>query len=138
MKRTALITGGSSGIGRAMVREFVDAGYAAMFTYHTGAGRAEGLIEELGSNDVQAFHLALGDRESHRALMKALPGPIDVLVNNAGLGSRTVENVSMDVHEQDEALLNVNSLSPLRNVVLLFWPPFLAATRGVVTNSKPH
>ena len=113
MRRTVLVTGGSSGIGRAMVREFAGAGYLVWFTYHTGKDRAENLIQELGGEEVKAFHLELGNRHSHRLLLGQLPGPVDILVNNAGLGSKTVEKVSTDVHEQDEALMMVNSVGPL-------------------------
>jgi NAD(P)-dependent dehydrogenase (short-subunit alcohol dehydrogenase family) len=113
MKRTVLVTGGSSGIGRAMVREFAGAGYDVWFTYHTGEARAAQLVEEVGRDDVRAFRLALGDRDSHRALIEQLPGPVDVLVNNAGLGSKTVERVARDAHEQDRALLMVNAVGAL-------------------------
>jgi NAD(P)-dependent dehydrogenase (short-subunit alcohol dehydrogenase family) len=113
MQRTVLITGGSSGIGQAMVGEFARAGYITWFTYHTGKHRAESLIAELGIDDIRSFHLDLGKRESHMNLMKNLPGPVDVLVNNAGLGSKTVEKVSTDLHEQDRALMIVNSVGAL-------------------------
>lgn len=113
MQRTVLITGGSSGIGRAMVGEFSGAGYVTWFTYHTGKDPAEQLIAEIEGREVRAFHLELGNHESHRNLMKELPGPVDILVNNAGLGSKTVEKVSDDVHEQDQALLMVNSVGAL-------------------------
>jgi NAD(P)-dependent dehydrogenase (short-subunit alcohol dehydrogenase family) len=113
MPKTVLITGGSSGIGRAMVIAFADAGYVVWFTYHTGEDRATRLLEGLGRERAQAFKLALGDRNSHRRLMEQLPGPVDVLVNNAGLGTKTVEKVSKDIHEQDAALIRVNSIGAL-------------------------
>jgi NAD(P)-dependent dehydrogenase (short-subunit alcohol dehydrogenase family) len=113
MQRTVLITGGSSGIGRAMVVAFRQAGYATWFTYHTGKDRAESLLSELGRDKVRAFHLDLGDRQSHVDLMKELPGQVDILVSNAGLGSKTVEKVSSDTYEQDRALLMVNCVGAL-------------------------
>ena len=113
MEKTVLITGGSSGIGRTMVGEFARAGYVTWFTYHTGKHRAESLIAELGIDYIRSFHLDLGNRKSHTDLMKNLPGPVDVLVNNAGLGSKTVEKVSTDLHEQDRALMMVNSVGAL-------------------------
>jgi NAD(P)-dependent dehydrogenase (short-subunit alcohol dehydrogenase family) len=112
-KRTVLITGGSSGIGTAMVREFAAAGYRVWFTYHTGRDRADALVAEFAGAEVQAFHLELGNRKSHADFTAALPGPVDVLVNNAGLGSRTVEKVSPDVKDQDAALMMVNAVGTL-------------------------
>jgi NAD(P)-dependent dehydrogenase (short-subunit alcohol dehydrogenase family) len=113
MKRTVLITGGSSGIGHAMVREFIRAGYLTWFTYHTGKDRADRLIGQLGADRARAFHLELGNSASHRKLMEQLPGPVGVLVNNGGLGTKTVEKVSADVHEQDAALMRVNAVGAL-------------------------
>lgn len=113
MQKTVLITGGSSGIGAAMVREFAGAGYRVWFTYRTGRDRAERLMAALAEKETAAFHLVLDDRDSHRALVDALPGPVDILVNNAGLGSKTVERVADSVPEQDAALLSVNALGAL-------------------------
>ncbi len=113
MSQMVLITGGSSGIGAAMVRAFAAAGYRVCFTYRTGRERAEKLATELGGRDVAYLPLDLGNRESHRELLRLLPGPVDVLVNNAGLGTRTVEQVSSDVHEQDAALMMVNAVGSL-------------------------
>lgn len=112
MDRTVLVTGGSSGIGAAMVRAFAAAGYRTWFTYNTGADRAEKLLAELGG-EAQAFQLELGNWESHKDLESSLPGPVDILVNNAGLGSKTVERVSDKIHEQDTALMTVNAVGPL-------------------------
>jgi NAD(P)-dependent dehydrogenase (short-subunit alcohol dehydrogenase family) len=113
MRRNVLITGGSSGIGTAMVREFAAAGYAVRFTYWTGKERAEALCAELSDKDALAFPLDLGERASHESLLAALTEPVDILVNNAGLGSKTVEQVSADPLEQDEALFRVNAVGAL-------------------------
>jgi NAD(P)-dependent dehydrogenase (short-subunit alcohol dehydrogenase family) len=113
VKRTVLITGGSSGIGEAMVRKFAAADYRVWFTYHTGGDRAEALVSELAGADVRSFHLELGNRNSHDEFVAGLPGPVDVLVNNAGLGTKTVESVSRDVKEQDAALMMVNAVGTL-------------------------
>ncbi len=113
MRRTVLVTGGSSGIGQAIVREFVSAGYLTWFTYHTGKDRADALIAELGSRHLRALHLELGNHLSHRTFLEQLPGPVDILVNNAGLGSKTVAKVSADIHEQDAALMMVNAVGTL-------------------------
>ncbi len=113
MKRTVLITGGSSGIGRAMVTAFREAGHRVWFTYHGGKGRAEELLAQFGDHEVRAFHLELGNRASHERLCGELPGPVEILVNNAGLGSKTVERVSTEAHGQDAALMMVNAVGPL-------------------------
>lgn len=111
-RRTVLVTGGSSGIGAAMVDAFVEAGFRVWFTYHTGEERARALLNRHGGAEVAAFALELGNRASHDQLLHDLPGSVDVLVQNAGLGSKTVERVSSDPLEQDAALLRVNAIGP--------------------------
>ena len=77
-KRTVLVTGGSSGIGKSIVERFARSGYSVWFTYRTGKERAMKLAESLG-NSVKAFHFEQGLRESHDALLRNLPGPVDIL-----------------------------------------------------------
>ena len=45
--KAALITGGSRGIGRAIVEEFAAAGYAVAFTYSQNADAANSLVQHL-------------------------------------------------------------------------------------------
>ncbi|HVL48960.1 MAG TPA: SDR family oxidoreductase [Candidatus Thermoplasmatota archaeon] len=111
--RNVLVTGGSSGIGRSTVERFARAGDRVWFTYRTGADRAKALVSELHGADVAAFAFDQGDKASHDALLAALPGDVDVLVNNAGLGTKTVEGYVAGAAEQDAALLHVNAVGPL-------------------------
>lgn len=114
--RNVLITGGSNGIGRAAVREFARAGDTVWFTYLTGEARAKELVAELAAvgADVAAFEFRQGEWDSHRRLLAALPGPVDVLVNNAAVGSKSIEKYhSGPAHERAAAMLRINSLGPL-------------------------
>jgi NAD(P)-dependent dehydrogenase (short-subunit alcohol dehydrogenase family) len=114
--RNVLITGGSGGIGRAAVRRFVRAGDRVWFTYRLGRQRADALVRESrpdGRTAPVAYEFDQGDRASHRRLLAALPGPVDVLVNNAAVGSKTVERYAAGGRRQDEKFFQVNSLGPL-------------------------
>ena len=110
MTRTILITGGSSGIGSAMVRKFLDEGDSVWFTYLRGA---ESDPLHLDNELVRAFPLDLGDYSSVSSLVQSLPHIPDVLIHNAGVGSATVRRVSEKLHEQDEAMLRINAVGTL-------------------------
>jgi NAD(P)-dependent dehydrogenase (short-subunit alcohol dehydrogenase family) len=115
--RAVLITGGSSGIGRALVRRFAADGHQVWFTYRSGLARAEELVAELdGTTDevVRAFPLDQGDWSSHEDLRAQLPRHPDVLVNNAAVGSKTVERYRPgSTPEQESAFFQVNCVGPL-------------------------
>lgn len=111
--RNILITGGSSGIGRACVRRFAAGGDRVWFTYRYGKDRAEALVAEIGDH-CEAFEFDQGEWESHEWLLGALPGPVDVLVNNAAVGSATVaDHAPGEEHEKAAAFLRINSVGPL-------------------------
>ena len=79
--RTALVTGGSRGIGAAIAAELARAGADVVVGYRTGAEEAGALAAELGGRAVQAD---ISSPEGARQLVEAA-GDLDILVNNAGL-----------------------------------------------------
>ena len=113
MVRTVLITGGSSGIGRALVERFASADDDVWFTYRTGEERARQLIAGLPGRRVRAFPLDQGDRKACDALFAQLPGTPSVAILNGGLGSATVASYADSPAEQDEALIRVNATGVL-------------------------
>jgi NAD(P)-dependent dehydrogenase (short-subunit alcohol dehydrogenase family) len=115
--RTVLVTGGSSGIGRATVKRFARGGDRVWFTYLLGREQACELVERLaaeGMDQVAALEFDQGNWESHLALLERLPESVDVLINNAAMGSKTVERYApADERAQDLAMFRVNSIGPL-------------------------
>ncbi|HEV2902435.1 MAG TPA: 3-oxoacyl-[acyl-carrier-protein] reductase [Gaiellaceae bacterium] len=79
--RTALVTGGSRGIGKAIAAELAGAGATVVLGYRSGAEEAEGVASEIGARAVQA-DVSEGD-DAKRLVEEA--GEIDILVNNAGV-----------------------------------------------------
>jgi 3-oxoacyl-[acyl-carrier protein] reductase len=79
--KTALVTGGSRGIGAAIVRELAGAGASVVLGYRSGVAEAKALAEEVGASAVQAD--VSSPEEAARLVETA--GDVDVLVNNAGL-----------------------------------------------------
>jgi 3-oxoacyl-[acyl-carrier protein] reductase len=79
--KTALVTGASRGIGRAIASELAAAGASVVIGYRSGHDEAEALASELGARAVQAD--VSNAEEAARLVAEA--GDIDILVNNAGL-----------------------------------------------------
>jgi 3-oxoacyl-[acyl-carrier protein] reductase len=79
--KTALVTGASRGIGRAIASELAAAGASVVIGYRSGQEEAEALASELGARAVQAD--VSSAEEAARLVAEA--GNVDILVNNAGL-----------------------------------------------------
>jgi 3-oxoacyl-[acyl-carrier protein] reductase len=79
--KTALVTGGSRGIGRAIALELARGGAQVVVGYHAGAEEADAVAKEAGGRAVQAD---VSDPEQAKRLVEEA-GELDILVNNAGL-----------------------------------------------------
>ncbi len=133
-KKVAIITGASSGIGRAAVRVFTESGFQTV-----AVGRNE---KELGSLR-QEIKDASGDLKIHLADIRETSqverlvnetienfGQIDVLVNSAGIiANGTIENTTLDDWDK---MMNIN----LRSVFYLMkiCVPHLEKTAGNIVN----
>ena len=79
--KTALVTGASKGIGRAIAAELAAGGASVVVGYRSGKEEAEALAAEIGGRAVQAD--VSSAEEAARLVQEA--GDVDILVNNAGL-----------------------------------------------------
>ncbi len=85
--KTVLITGGSRGIGKAMVELFASAGYAVAFTYKNSEKQAKSLAEATGAIAIYADSASEADVNYAVAKASDLLGGIYCLINNAGVSS---------------------------------------------------
>jgi short-subunit dehydrogenase len=130
----AVVTGASSGIGAALARAFVARGYAVTLVARR-ADLLEALRAELAAHgQVQVFVQDLAELERATDFLgpaEAAFGPVDVLVNNAGvqyLGAFADFEV-----ERGEQCLRVNLLAPLRLTHAVL-PGMLARQNGTIVD----
>ena len=98
--QTVLVTGGSRGIGAAICRSLALDGLRVIVHYNQNGEKAEALVREL-TEMTGLPHLALGAELSDRAQVEELfrrAGPVDVLVNNAGIAQ---QKLFTDITEED-------------------------------------
>lgn len=90
MGKTAFVTGGSRGIGRAIVRRLAAEGYAVGINYLRSREAAEALAAEILGQGGRALAVRadVADREAVDAAVREVEeklGPVTALVNNAGI-----------------------------------------------------
>lgn len=104
---TVLVTGGSRGIGRAVVEALVSE-TAVAFTWSSSEGEARA-VEEASEGRARAFHLDLRDRGRPDDLVAEVEdalGPVEGLVNNAGIRRESLLALTSD--EDWDAVIDVN------------------------------
>jgi 3-oxoacyl-[acyl-carrier protein] reductase len=135
--RVALVTGASSGIGRAIALHLADLGAHVVVNYKTSAPDAEAVAEEIRRLGRQATAIAADvTRREDIAAMVGLAertlGPIDVLINNVGglLERKPFVEVDDDLWDRLIAL-NLKSAAMCAQAVL---PGMIARRRGQIVN----
>jgi 3-oxoacyl-[acyl-carrier protein] reductase len=89
--QVALVSGGSSGIGAACVKQLAAQGAIVVVGFHRGLERAQALVSELPGEGLVAMHIPLEDSAAHTAIAQAVlsqKGRLDILVNSAGYTQR--------------------------------------------------
>jgi NAD(P)-dependent dehydrogenase (short-subunit alcohol dehydrogenase family) len=111
-KKTALITGGSRGIGSGVARALAADGYDVAITYSTEKESGEAVLDELRSGfDCRGFLYQATLQEkgiAEQIVKQAIKdlGHLDLLVNNAGL--TRLENLLLITDEILDLLINLN------------------------------
>ncbi|MDI6103207.1 SDR family oxidoreductase [Actinoplanes sp. NEAU-A12] len=106
--KTALVTGGSRGIGRAVVQRLATDGARVVFTYHRAKDAADALADEIGAEAVRCDQ---ADLATLPAIFEPVRDGLDILVNNAGISfSRTIADLTPDDFDR---VLTVNTKFPL-------------------------
>lgn len=115
--KRVLISGGSNGIGRALVEGFLGEGATVVFSYRSDAAGAEEICSSMSSsngNRVHAVRCDLAERGQAIALVDQaieVLGHIDVLVNNAAAFAR---QSFLDITEPElQRVIDVNLISTL-------------------------
>ena len=136
MRRSALVTGASRGIGRAIAAALAREGWPVCVNYLERRDAAEALVRDLRAQGRAAMALQadVADRAAVEAMVRAASeelGPVELLVNNAGISH---QGLFQDLDDGDwDRLLAVNLTGP-RNAIQAVLPHMLAEKRGNIVN----
>jgi NAD(P)-dependent dehydrogenase (short-subunit alcohol dehydrogenase family) len=117
--KIAFVTGGLGGIGRACVQSLLEHGARVAFTFAEGQESESAALEVVAENpeNLSAHVLDLRYNASIQTCFQGVLeswGRVDILVNNAAVGSATVANYSSDQAGQDSAMFAINADGTLK------------------------
>lgn len=137
MKKIALVTGATSGIGKAVAVDLATRGFRIIIT-----GRREDRLKELANDlkmnyeaDVLSLCFDIRDRKKVESVINSLPNDwksIDVLINNAGLAAGLELFNESDIDDWERMIdTNVKGLLYISRAVT---PIMVAAKKGHIVN----
>jgi NAD(P)-dependent dehydrogenase (short-subunit alcohol dehydrogenase family) len=117
MQQVMIVTGGSRGIGAAIVRRAVANGYSVAINYGSSQAAAEALATEIraGGGTAIAVGADVADEHQVMAMFERVDrelGPVDVLVNNAATAAGYGNLIDIDV-AATKRMLDVNVLGTI-------------------------
>jgi len=134
--KTAIITGGSRGIGKGIVETFAKHGANVAFTFNSSEESANAIAAEASKEGVKVKAYksnAANFDESQELAVKVLEdfGSIDILINNAGI---TKDNLLMRISEEDfDRVIEVN-LKSVFNMTKAVQRTMLKQRKGSIIN----
>ena len=134
--RVALVTGGSRGIGAAIVRKLAEAGVTVAVNYRERAAEANALVKGIAGSGGKAVAIAADVSRADAvatliARVQAELGPVGILVNNAGIAiTRGVDDLSEADFDRTIAV-NLKSVFLCTQAVL---PPMRSQKWGRIVN----
>jgi 3-oxoacyl-[acyl-carrier protein] reductase len=129
--QVVVVTGGSRGIGRAIVERFAAQGAKVYFTFHQNA---EAAAQVAAATQAEAIQCSQNDAEAINAAVEkiiAAAGKIDVLVNNAGI---TADTFLMLMPADDWNRVIDTNLNGVYRWCKAVTRPMLGARRGSIIN----
>lgn len=136
MKKIVLITGATSGIGRACAEKFGEKGYR-LIVNGRNAEKLDALTSELKEKGFEVLPLLFNvcDRDSATAAVNSIPSEwaeVDVLVNNAGLALGLEPEYEGDYQDWDTMIdTNIKGLLTMTRLIV---PGMVTRDRGMVIN----
>ncbi len=131
MKKTALITGGTGGIGEAVCRRLADDGYYVIINYAHSKEKAEKLAGELNG---EAVCFDVSDKEAVKSSCSdiiAAHNAVDLLVNNAGISE--IDLFTHISEEKSSRILRIN-LEGTINCTRALLPAMINKKSGCIIN----
>jgi len=134
--KTALITGASKGIGKAIAEKYANEGANIAFTYLSSVEKGQALEKELAEKGIKAkgYRSDASDFAAAEELIAAVVkdfGQLNILINNAGI---TKDNLLMRMNEEMwDQVINVN-LKSCFNTVKAATRTFMKQKSGSIIN----
>ena len=136
MKKVALVTGASRGIGRAVAARLSQEGYALCVNYIERRDMAESLCREIvaAGGEAMPYQADVADAEAVNAMVREVEkrmGPVTLLVNNAGVAGQAL------IQDVDEAMWQryfAVNVAGMRHTVQAVLPHMIHVKSGSIVN----